>query len=598
MATQEPPKGGELEKLQDNLLKIEDLSQRLVAAIARRPAADHGLQGPGPELFTKATTAYFAEMMANPAKIIEHQVSYWGKAVSNFVEANQALASGQFSLSEPDEDETDKRFSNPLWQTHPYFNFIKRQYQLSSQALEEAVQDLDELDEDEQRRVRFFSQQIIDLMSPTNFLATNPDALERAVETEGESLVHGLENLVQDLEANDGDLLVNLVDKDAFRVGGNIATTPGRVVFRNRMMELIQYAPQTEQVKALPVVLFPPWINKYYILDLKEKNSLVNWIVGQGYTLFVVSWVNPDASYADVSLDTYVEEGYLAAIEAAKTATGQDQVNAVGYCIGGTTLALTLALLNKRKDKSIRSATFYTTMTDFEDQGEMGVFLNNDFVDGIERQVAQDGIMKSFFMARTFSYLRSNDLIYSPAIKSYMMGEAPPAFDLLYWNGDGTNLPGKMAVQYLRDLCQDNLFAKGRMQLCGETLGLKDVTVPLCAITCETDHIAAWDASLKGIRQMGSRSKTFIMSESGHIAGIINPPSKKKYGHYEKEGALCAADEWRACATYTEGSWWPRWEKWLRGKSGKTVDARIPGDHGLKALDDAPGRYVLGEIIH
>jgi polyhydroxyalkanoate synthase len=358
------------------------------------------------------------------------------------------------------------------------------------------------------------------------------------------------------------------------------------------MMELIQYTPTTDKVRETPIVLFPPWINKFYILDLKPENSFIRWVVDQGYTLFVVSWINPDESYKDVGLETYIEDGYLRAFEEVKAICNVEKVNAIGYCIAGTTLNLTLSLMKKRGDTSVKSATFFTTLTDFSDQGEFTPFLQNDFIDGIEAEIGDTGILKSFIMARTFSYLRSNDLIYGPAIKSYMMGETPPAFDLLYWNGDGANLPGKMAVQYLRGLCQDNKFAEGAFELMGETLSLRDVDVPLCSIACETDHIAAWKDCYRGVQQMGSRSKQFIVSESGHIAGIVNPPTKKKYGHYTNADLSLSPEDWLKTADYTEGSWWPVWEKWLAKRSGKWVAARDPGDAAHPPLAPAPGTYV------
>ncbi|MFN3144120.1 MAG: PHA/PHB synthase family protein [Paracoccaceae bacterium] len=585
------------ETLTGNLAKVEELSQRLVAALSQKKPIDPSLQGPDTELFMKAAAAYVTEMMTNPSKILEHQISYWGKSLKHYVEAQQLLAKGQLAAPE-DHTPTDRRFANPLWQTHPYFNFLKQQYMMNTEAIENAVKDIEGLDPVEKKRVEYFSRQIMDMFSPANFLGTNPEALARAVETEGQSLVDGLENLVRDLEANDGDLLVTLADKNAFRVGENIATTEGKVVFRNRMFELIQYAPQTETVHKTPLIIFPPWINKFYIMDLKPQNSLIRWIVEQGYTLFVVSWKNPDATYADVGLDTYIEEGYLTAFEQVKQLTGEDQVNVVGYCIAGTTLSLTLALLHKRGDKTVKSATFFTTMTDFSDQGEFSVFLTDDFVDGIEEECREKGFLASFFMSRTFSFLRSNDLVYQPAIRSYMMGQTPPAFDLLFWNGDSTNLPGRMTIEYLRWLCQDDLLAKGEIQILGETLSLKDVKVPLCAIACETDHIAAWKASYEGVRQMGSRSKMFILSESGHIAGIVNPPSKKKYGHYTNEDITVAADDWQAAAAFHEGSWWPRWGDWLHKRSGRQVPARSPGDSQHPVLCDAPGTYVVEKTSH
>ncbi len=591
------PIKGDLAKLNANVVRIDELSQRLVSALSQKRNIDPGLQAPGQDLFVKAAGAYMAEMLSNPSKILEHQVSYWGKTLKHYVEAQQILATGKLAAPE-DNTPTDRRFSHELWTTHPYFNWIKQQYMLSSEAVTQAVEDIDHLSPKDKQRLRYFSRQIVDMFSPANFLGTNPDALARAVETDGESLVLGLENLVRDLEANDGDLVVTLADRDAFKVGHNLATTPGKVVFRNRMLELIQYTPTTEKVYRTPLVIFPPWINKFYILDLKEKNSLIKWIVDQGYTLFVVSWVNPDPSYKDTGMEDYIEEGYIAAIEEVKKITGEDKVNAVGYCIAGTTLSATLSILKQRGDKSVRSATFFTTLTDFSDQGEVGVFLEDDFVDAIEEEVSRNGILDKFYMSATFSFLRSNDLIYGPAIKSYMMGEAPPAFDLLYWNGDGTNLPARMAVEYLRGLCQGDQLARGAFPVCDTMAKLSDVDVPVCAIACETDHIAAWRSSYRGVQGMGARNKTFILSESGHIAGIVNPPSKKKYGHYTNADLSLSPEEWKDTADFHEGSWWPRWHDWLKTKSGARISAREPGDSDHPVLCDAPGTYViLGDDI-
>ncbi len=590
MATSEYEASGDLDALNANLARIEELTQRLIAAFAKKQPQRSDLQAPDPSLYLHAASAYWQEMVRNPSKVLEHQVEYWGKTLTHFVAAQEALREHPLAAPE-DNTPDDKRFSNPLWRSHPYFNFIKQQYMLSSEAIEKAIDELDSLDPRERHRLEFFGRQIIDMMAPTNFLGTNPDALMRAVETEGASLVKGLENLVRDIEANNGELVVTLSDREAFKVGVNLGTTEGAVVFRNRMFELIQYKPTTEQVRETPLLIFPPWINKFYILDLKPQNSLIKWIVDQGYTLYVVAWVNPDASYGDVGMDTYFEEGYLESIAKVKEICGVPAINVVGYCIAGTTLSLVLGLLDKRKDKSVKSATFFTTLTDFSDQGEVGVFLDNDFVDGIEAEVAAKGYLHSYYMTKTFSYLRSNDLIYAPAIRSYMLGEAPPAFDLLYWNGDGTNLPGRMVVEYLRELCQGNQLCTEGFELLGERLKISGVKVPVCAIACETDHIAAWRSSFRGVSQMGSRSKTFILSESGHIAGIVNPPTKQKYGHYTSEHALDGdADGWKAEAEFHQGSWWPRWEEWLRARSGKLIPARPLPD---SVLAPAPGTYVI-----
>ena len=580
------------DQMSENLVKLEELSQRFLTLVQKKQAVAPALSGPGPDLMVKASHAYWEEAVKNPARLMAQQVEYWGKSLSHFATLQQNLGGMQREGGKSSATNPDPRFSNPMWQSHPYFSFVKDQYLQNAAALRSAARSMDCLAPVEQKRLSFFTDQIIDMMAPTNFLGTNPDALERAIETDGQSLIDGLENLISDLEDNQGELVVKLANDKVFELGVNIANSPGKVVFENRMFELLQYSPSSEAVYAIPLLIFPPWINKFYVLDLKAQNSLIKWLTEQGFTVFVVSWVNPDDSYRDVGLETYIEDGFLTAIREVKARTGQSWVNAVGYCIGGTTLALTLALLKKRGESPVNSASFFTTLTDFSQQGEFTPFLQNDFVDGIEQEVAQRGMLKSFVMARTFSFLRANDLIYKPAIKSYMMGEAPPAFDLLFWNGDGTNLPGRMAVQYLRELCQSDAFATQGIMLLGERLHLKDVRVPVCAIGCETDHIAAWKDSYRGVQGMGSRSKKFILSQSGHIAGIINPPSKKKYGHFTNQDLTLSSDVWQKTADFNSGSWWPSWSAWLNRRSGKKIAARHFSEVELKNLPDAPGRYV------
>ena len=580
--------GALLEKFSQNLGKVENISLRLANILQNRTSHNQDLDAPSQGLFADGVAAYWSKSVQNPMELFQKQVEYWSRTSLNLANAPRSLL-----LDDDDVQQGgDRRFSNPIWATNPVFHFIKDQYLTNAAAITDAVQSVEDLDKKEKQQLIHFAQQIVDLMAPTNFLPMNPDALEKAFETGGDSLVQGLENLISDLEANDGELLVRLADESAFEIGGNVATTPGDVVFRNEMMELIQYRPTTETVHETPVVLFPPWINKFYILDLKEKNSLIKWLTDQGFTLFVVSWMNPDASKADVGLEDYIEQGYLTAIDVAKEICDVDQVNAVGYCIAGTTLSLTLSLLKQRGDTSVKSATFFTTLTDFSDQGEFTPFLQDDFIDAIEDEVNERGVLRSFIMGRTFSFLRSNDLVYGPAIRSYMLGEIPPAFDLLFWNGDGTNLPAKMAVQYLRGICQSNNFSDGGLELLGHRLHLEDVDVPLMAITCETDHIAVWKDCYRGVQKMGASDRTFVVSESGHIAGIVNPPAKKKYGHYTNPDLSLDADDWIGSATFNEGSWWPLWGKWLERRSGKRVTARKPGNAKFTTLCEAPGTYV------
>ncbi len=570
--------GGEVAQLAENLARIEALSARLVAALGQKRHIRPSLQAPGPELWTRAVDAWMQGLAHDPARLMRGQLAFWADWLRHAAESSEGV--GPKGLAEL-----------------PLYRVARAQFLAARDATERALGELEGLDERERERVGFFARQMLELMAPQNFLATNPEALARAIETEGRSLIAGLENMVRDLETHRGELLPTLADPEAFRIGGNIATSPGAAVFRSRMMEIIQYEARTEKVHATPLVLFPPWINKFYILDLREKNSLVRWITEQGFTLFVISWVNPDESYRDVGIDTYIEEGFLSAIEEVKRLCGVRKVNVAGYCIGGTTLALTLALMARRGDDSVKSATFFTTLTDFSDPGEVGVFLEDDFLDGIEAECAQTGILDRLFMARTFSFLRARDLVYGPAVRSYLMGEAPPAFDLLYWNGDGTNLPGRMAVEYLRWLCQQDLFATEGLPLCGETLHLSDITLPLCSIACESDHIAPWKSVWRGVRTMGAADKTFILSESGHVAGIVNPPSRGKYGHYINETWPDTPEEWQAGADFSEGSWWPRWGKWLAKRSGRKVPARPLGcGDPARILGPAPGEYVTREL--
>ena len=578
-------------KYKHNLERIERLNTRLLDVLSKKGQTRPGLQGPGPEFFMKSAVAFAAEAMTAPAKLMEQQVSFWNKSFRAWMET-QASADAA-AVASP---EADGNSGIPDLAAHPYFKLIQEQSRINAEAISRAANEVEGLEGGDKRRLEFFARQLSEMMSPANFLFTNPEALKRAVDTEGDSLVKGLENLVRDLERNDGELLITLADPDAFTVGGNIATTEGSVVFRNELFELIQYAPLTERVHRTPLVIVPPWINKYYILDLKPKNSFVKWTVEQGFTVFVVSWVNPDASHRDIGMDEYASLGCLKAIETVREITGEQQVNMVGYCIGGTLLALVLAYMSKRGDRSVRTATFLTTLTDFEDMGELSLFVEEDMLAGIEEEVAEKGFLPSLFMSRTFSYMRARDLVYGPAIRSYLMGEPPPAFDLLFWNGDSTNLPARMTIQYLRNLCQDNEFARGEFMLLGERIGLKDMRHPLIAIACETDHIAHWKGAYAGFCKMGSRDrdKTFVLSQSGHIAGIVNPPSKQKYGHYTCESRHDQPESWREHASFTEGTWWRLWSNWLSRRSGRQMPARLPGSKKYPELEKAPGSYVVG----
>jgi len=578
------------QQLNANLQKLEELSARFFEILSSKKQINPALNGPGHDIFVKTAGAYLKNMVQSPTFIMEQQISYWGKTLEYFVDTQKQFFSEKDNNG--DVGSIDKRFTHQLWRRSPFFKYVLSQYQANSYMIKSAVAQVEGLSSKDKARLEYFSGQIIDMIAPTNFLGTNPDALEKAFLTKGQSLVQGLENLIRDLEANDGELLVCLANEKAFKVGSDLASTPGKVVFRNRLFELIQYSPSTGTVYRIPLLIFPPWINKFYILDLKPHNSLIRWLVNQGYTLFVMSWVNPDSSYSDVGLEEYIEEGYFKAIAQVKAICNVEKINALGYCIAGTILSLVMSILSKRGDRSINTATLFTTLTDFSNQREFTPFLQNDFVDAIEDEANDKGILESFIIARTFSFLRANDLIYTPAIKSYMMGEAPPSFDLLFWNGDGSNLPGKMAVQYLRHLCQDNQFAKNELKMFDDTIGAADIETPIFAVSCETDHIASWKDSLRGLQNFSSKEKTFVLSEAGHVAGIVNAPGIGKYGYYFGNGESENPEQWKNGAEFEKESWWPFWERWLSEKSKDLVEARIPNAKFDLDLGDAPGSYV------
>jgi polyhydroxyalkanoate synthase len=585
------PKSPDPEILEENLLKINDLTKRMVAAMGERKAHSPALESPDYQFFAKAAAAFFAEMISNPSRLMEAQVGFWTESLKNWSEIQQQIATGE--NSEPTEPSKDKRFKNDNWETNPYFKLIKQQYLLSSQTIEAVTKNMSHLPDREQEKVNFFAKQLVDMFAPTNFLTSNPDALEKAMKTNGQSLVDGLENFVADLESNQQGIAVRLADPDAFEVGKDIATSKGSVVFQNRMFQLIQYTPSTPKVYKKPLLITPPWINKFYILDLRPENSLIKYCVDQGHTVFVISWVNPDAAHADCGFDTYLEEGLLTAIDTVIDITKEKSVNVAGYCIGGTLLACAAAYLTEiGEEHKLNKATFFTTMTDFREPGELGNFLEPGFLKGIQAQVADTGYLESYFMSRTFSYLRANDLVYGPAVRSYMMGEAPPAFDLLQWNADSTNLPGRMAVEYLEKLYVDNELFKGEFELLGKRLRLAAIETPIFAVSTIQDHIAPWQSTFRGLAKLRGE-RTFLLSESGHIAGIVNPASRNKYGHWFNDEPPRDPEFWKENAEFVKESWWHKWSAWLANDQEMSVKPRQPGNKTHPEVEPAPGSYVL-----
>ncbi len=541
------------------------------------------------------STAFFelsAKLLQDPEKWLETSAVFWQDSFALYEQTWGRLLGGNGEdVIQPAKG--DNRFRHQAWVENQVFDFIKQSYLLSAKYMRSVVKDVDGLDEKTAEKVEFFTQQFIDAWSPTNFVATNPAVIEKTLETKGANLVHGLKTMLDDLERGHGRLKTRMTDEDAFELGINVAMTPGKVVFQNRMMQLIQYAPSTEQVHKRPLLVVPPWINKFYILDLQAKNSFLKWAVDQGHTVFTISWVNPDESYADTTFDDYLTDGPMAALDAIKEATGEADVNAIGYCLGGTLLAVMLAHMTAKNDSRIKSATFFTTMLDFAKPGDLGVFINEERIEDLEKQMNEKGYLDGGEMAGTFNMLRANDLIWSFYINNYLLGNDPRPFDLLYWNSDSTRMPATMHGWYIRNLYIKNLLIQpGALTLSGTPIDLSTVTTPACFVSTRDDHIAPWKSTYAGAR-LFSGPVRFILGGSGHIAGIINPPAANKYGYRVTAKPPADPQAWADKAKVTEGSWWTNWDKWVGRYAGKAdTPARVPGQGGLAAIEEAPGSYV------
>jgi polyhydroxyalkanoate synthase len=453
------------------------------------------------------------------------------------------------------------------------------------------VHDADGVDPHTARKLDFYTRQFVDALAPTNFVMTNPEVLRATLDSRGENLLNGLKNLLDDLERGKGRLAISMTDTAAFRIGENIAVTPGKLVFQNELIQLIQYEPATETVKRRPLLIIPPWINKFYILDLRPDNSFIRWAVGQGHSVFVISWVNPDERLAAETFADYMLKGPLAALGAIEQATGEREANVIGYCLGGTLLGCTLAYLAAKRDRRIKSATFFVTMLDFAEAGELSVFIDEEQLNSLEERMEKRGYLEGRDMATTFNMLRANDLIWSFVVNNYLLGKQPLPFDLLYWNADSTRMPAAMHSFYLRNMYQRNLLAKpGGISLAGVPIDLGKVRTPAFLLSTQEDHIAPWRSTYAATRLFKGPVK-FVLSASGHIAGVINPPGGK-YGHWENDENPPTPEEWLAGATRHPDSWWPLWQRWVAQYAGGEVAARHPGDGKLKPIEDAPGSYV------
>ena len=572
-----------------SMADIAERSQRIVSEWLKRQGQEEA--DLDPLNIGGAFLEMTARLMANPAQMMKAQLGFW----QDYMTLWQNTARRMMGIeTEPviDAPSTDRRFKDDAWKENEVFDFIKQSYLLSARYVQDIVQHVDGLDKKTAQKVDFYARQFCDAMSPSNFLVTNPEVLRKTAETGGENLLKGLNNLLSDLEQGKGKLRIKMTDMDAFRVGENIGVSPGKVIYQNDLMQLIQYSPTTDTVLKRPLLIGPPWINKFYILDLRPRNSFVRYAVSQGHTVFVISWVNPDEKLAEKGFDDYMRDGYLAALDAVEKATGEREVNAIGYCLGGTLLASTLAYMAAKTDDRIKSATFFVSLTDFEEAGELGVFIDEEQLTSLEDKMNRRGYLEGSEMATTFNMLRANDLIWSFVVNNYLLGNDPFPFDLLYWNADSTRMPARMHSFYLRKMYQQNLLSQpDGIELAGVPVDLRKIRTPAYFLSTREDHIAPWKSTYKGT-QLLSGPKRFVLAASGHIAGVVNPPDGGKYSHWINETLPPNPDDWFKGATEIAGSWWPDWQRWVSAQGAERVPARVPGDGKLKPIEDAPGRYV------
>lgn len=529
----------------------------------------------------------------NPQKMMNAQIGLWQDYMRLWQNTTRRFM-GQPYETVVETPPSDKRFADEAWSRNTLFDFIKQSYLLTAQWLQKEVLNNEGLDPEAQRRLAFYTRQFIDAIAPTNFLFTNPEVLRATAETGGDNLVKGLHNLLQDLERGKGQLQISMTDQNAFRLGDNIAATPGKVVFENELIQLIQYEPQTPTVHAVPLLIIPPWINKYYILDMREKNSFVRHCLQQGHTVFMISWANPDASLASKDFNAYMQEGPLAAMAAIKQRTGASEINMLGYCLGGTLLTCLLAYLRARPERvaplpRVASATYLVTLVDFSEPGDLGIFVAEDHLQYLEQQMAEKGYLEGRIMAQTFSMLRANDLIWSFVVNNYLLGREPFPFDLLYWNADATNMPAAMHSFYLRQMYQHNkLIEPGGIVLDDTPLDVRGITTPSFLVATREDHIAPWKSTYAATQLYGG-PVTFVLSGSGHVAGVINPPANNKYGYWTNDQLPTDPTAWLEDAEQHAGSWWTAWYEWLKPYQGADIPAKPVA---APALEDAPGRYV------
>jgi poly[(R)-3-hydroxyalkanoate] polymerase subunit PhaC len=574
------------------MANVAERSQALMKEFLARQSADGKDASADPLNIGTAFIEMTTRLMRDPAKLVEAQMALWRSYVDLWHQTTLRFLGEQAEpVAEPMPE--DRRFKDAAWHESAVFDFIKQSYLVTARWMQSTVNQVEGLDPKTAKKVDFYTRQFVDAMAPSNFVMTNPEVLRTTIESGGENLLKGLENLIVDLERGKGQLDIRMTDVDAFEVGRDVAVTPGAVVFQNDLIQLIQYEPTTETVLKRPLLVIPPWINKYYILDLREKNSFVRWATDQGHTVFVVSWVNPDEHLAGKTFDDYMVEGPLAALDAMEKATGEREFNVIGYCLGGTLLAAMLAYMVSTGDKRIKTATYFATMVDFAEAGELSVFIDEEQLAALEQRMEKKGYLEGRDMATTFNMLRANDLIWSFVINNYLLGKEPFPFDLLYWNSDATRMPAAMHSFYLRKMYQENLLVQpGGITLRNVPIDLGKIQVPTYILSSKEDHIAPWKSTYAATQLYRGKVR-FVLSASGHIAGVVNPPAAHKYCHWTNDKLPKSPDAWFTGATQHEGSWWPDWQGWIVAADGEMVPARRPGDRKLKVIEPAPGSYVL-----
>jgi polyhydroxyalkanoate synthase len=576
------------EKTAKMLQEVAERSSRILAEFSQKQAESLNSAMRDELGIAKAFMDLYSRMAMDPSALASASVNWWIDSMRLWQSGwMQMLGAQPQPVAAPEKG--DARFKDQDWTGNFVFDYIKQSYLIAARHTRAAVAGVEGLSEESEKKVAFFTRQYVDALAPTNFLMTNPQVLRETVASGGQNLVKGLNNLLGDLEKGHGELRVTMTDESAFQLGKNVATTPGKVVFQTELMQLIQYLPTTKDVYKRPLVIIPPWINKYYILDLREKNSFIRFALEQGHTVFVLSWVNPDARLAQKGFEDYMLEGPLAALDYIEKATGEQQVNFIGYCLGGTLLGATLAYLKAKKQDRVACATFFVSLLDFSQPGELGVFIDEAQVANLEKKMNQRGYLEGSEMGGTFNLLRANDLVWSFVVNNYLMGKDPFPFDLLYWNADSTRMPARMHSFYLRNMYIHNRMGKpGGISLAGVPIDLSKVTVPAYFISTAEDHIAPWKTTYKGAQYLGGEVR-FVLGGSGHIAGIVNPPAAKKYQFWTNESLPESPDKWLETATQKAGSWWEDWQAWMdKQNAGEKVAARVP----QKPLEDAPGSYA------